>query len=111
MEIELLYFEGCPNAQRLRESLPGLLSRTGVAAALTLREITDAPRARQERFLGSPSLRIDGRDVEPGAGERTDYGLKCRIYQTAEGRSGLPADEWVLAALNARHRPLDRRRP
>ena len=38
-------------------------------------------------------------DIEPGAGERTDYGLKCRLYPTEEGLRGAPPDEWVLDAL------------
>ena len=67
----------------------------------TLRKITDEHEAARERFLGSPTLRINGRDVEPGATERTDYGLKCRIYRTADGLSGLPAEDWILAALTA----------
>jgi hypothetical protein len=65
-----------------------------------LRRITEHDVER-ERFLGSPTLRVDGVDVEPGAGDRTDFGLKCRVYRTAEGLSGCPADEWVLAALTA----------
>ena len=55
--------------------------------------------AERERFLGSPSVRIDGRDIEPGTGQRTDYGLKCRLYRTEDGMRGQPPEEWVLAAL------------
>ena len=101
MVIEILYFDGCPNHERLLEQLPALLERAGISAPPTLRKITDEHEAARERFLGSPTLRINGRDVEPGATERTDYGLKCRIYRTADGLSGLPADDWILAALTA----------
>jgi hypothetical protein len=45
-------------------------------------------QAEEERFLGSPSVRVEGVDIEPGAGERTDFGLKCRLYRTSEGQSG-----------------------
>ena len=55
--------------------------------------------AQSERFLGSPTLRVDGVDIEPGAGDRSDYGLKCRLYETEQGLRGAPADEWVLDAL------------
>ncbi len=55
--------------------------------------------ARAAGFLGSPSLRIDGRDVEAGAAKRNDFGLKCRLYQTSDGLSGTPPDELVIAAL------------
>jgi hypothetical protein len=100
MKIEILYFDGCHNHERIVEQLPALLDRAGITSRPILREIT-AQDAEREQFLGSPTLRIDGRDVEPGAADRTDYGLKCRIYHTSEGLTGLPADDWILAALNA----------
>ena len=100
MTIELLYFDGCPNHDRLLDQLSALLERTGITTPLTLHKITDVDDAQRQRFLGSPSLRVDGLDVEPAAAQRGDYGLKCRIYQTANGLSGLPPDEWILAALN-----------
>lgn len=64
-----------------------------------LREVPDDEQAQRERFLGSPTIRVDGRDIEPGAAARTDYGLKCRIYQTPAGLSGLPPDEWLVDVL------------
>src|SRR4051812_33518830 len=50
-------------------------------------------------LLGSPTLRVDGVDTEPGARDRTDYGVKCRLYRTEEGLRGAPPDAWVLDAL------------
>lgn len=99
MTIEILYFEGCPNEERLRERLPALLKVARVATEPSLREITTQQHAERERFLGSPTLRVNGQDVEPAADDRTDYGMKCRIYRTPEGLTGLPADRWILAAL------------
>ena len=58
-----------------------------------------ASSCSRERFLGSPTVRIDGKDVEPGADRRTGYGLKCRLFQTSKGLRRTPDDEWVLAAL------------
>ncbi len=99
MTIEILYFEGCLNHERLRERLPALLKVADIATEPTLREITTEQDAEQQRFLGSPTLRVNGHDVEPAANERTDYGIKCRIYRTPEGLTGLPAGRWILAAL------------
>jgi hypothetical protein len=54
------------------------------------------------RFLGSPTVRVNGRDVDPDAVDRTDYGLKCRIYRPDHpGESQLPPEEWIRAALEA----------
>jgi hypothetical protein len=63
------------------------------------RRIANEDAARRERFLGSPTVRVDGRDVEPGAAEREDFGLKCRLYQLPSGLGGVPLDEWVLDAV------------
>ena len=99
MKVEVLYFDGCPNAEALVPHLRALLASNGVAANVELVQIEDIDAADRERFLGSPTVRIDGKDVEPGADQRRDFGLKCRLFGTPEGLRGMPADEWVLAAL------------
>jgi hypothetical protein len=97
--IEILYFDGCPNHEQLLEHLPQLLERERLDAEIMLHNVRDAEHAQRERFLGSPTIRVAGRDIDPAATHRTDYGLKCRIYQTPEGLTGLPPDEWILEAL------------
>ena len=99
MTVEVLYFEGCPNYEALLPHLRDLLRAVGVSTDVELVRVEDSDVAERERFLGSPTLRIDGEDVEPGADRRTDYGLKCRVFQTSNGLRGTPDDEWVLAAL------------
>lgn len=99
MTIEILYFDGCPNHEQLLEHLPRLLEREGIDAEITLHKVPDAAHAQRERFLGSPTIRVGGRDIDPGAAQRSDYGLKCRVYQTATGLTGLPPDEWILDAV------------
>jgi hypothetical protein len=61
----------------------------------------EANAAVAERFLGSPTVRVDGVDVEAGAEKRCDFGLKCRLYSTTPGLQGTPPEEWVLRALKA----------
>ena len=102
--IELLYFDGCPNHEPVAARLPELLARAGVDASIELRRVESDEDAQRWRFLGSPTLRIGGRDVEPGADEREDFGLKCRLFRTPEGLSGVPLDEWILAALDGASR-------
>jgi hypothetical protein len=100
MTVELLYFDGCPTYEallpRLRQLLAGLDGETEVE----LRRVETPEAAEAERFLGSPTVRIDGRDVEPGADDRTDFGLKCRIYRGPGGASPVPPDEWIADALS-----------
>jgi len=99
MKIEVLYFDGCPNHEMLLPRLRDLLEQANLSSAIDLLKVADDVAAQRERFLGSPTLRVDGRDVEPGAELRTDFGLKCRLYRTPEGFAGTPPDAWVLEAL------------
>ncbi len=97
--IEVLYFDGCPSTDAFLPRLRDLLARLGATDRLELRRVETILDAERERFLGSPSVRVDGYDIEPGADERTDYGLKCRLYRTESGMQGAPSTDWLLAAL------------
>ncbi|MEA2213227.1 MAG: hypothetical protein QOF83_3175 [Solirubrobacteraceae bacterium] len=97
MNIEVLYFDGCPSHARLLPALRDLAAEHG--AELEQRHIRTPEQAEEARFLGSPSVRIDGVDVEPGAERRTDFGLKCRLYRSSEGQAGLPPRDWIERAL------------
>ena len=99
MKVEVVYVDGCPNYEALLPRLHELLNSVGASTDIDLVRVEDSEAAERERFLGSPTLRIDGEDVEPGADERTDFGLKCRLFATADGLRGMPTDEWVLAKL------------
>jgi hypothetical protein len=100
MRVELLYFDGCPNYRRLLPKLRETLARAAVSDEVELRQVASIEDADRERFLGSPTVRIDGRDVDPTAGERTDYGIKCRLYQLCGASTGLPPESWIAAAID-----------
>ena len=100
VQIELLYFDGCPNHEALLPRLRELVAQADVSTEIELRKIADDDAAQRERFLGSPTVRVDGHDVEPDAELRTDYGMKCRLYRTTAGLSGQPPQECLQAALD-----------
>ena len=99
MKVEVLYFDGCPSHEALLPRLYGLLASSGASTEIELVRVDDAETAERVRFLGSPTVRIDGQDVEPGAADRDDFGVKCRLFATPDGLRGVPADEWVIASL------------
>lgn len=100
MRVEVLYFDGCPNHEALLPRLHELLAHAGIETEIELRRVEDRETAEHQQFLGSPTLRINGVDVDPSAATRCDYGLKCRLFATPDGLRGTPADEWILAALD-----------
>jgi hypothetical protein len=95
--IEVLYFDGCPSHERLLPTVERLAS--DVRAEVTVRRVASPEEAEAERFLGSPTVRVDGADVEPGAPARTDFGMKCRLFRFDGGQSPTPPEEWIRAAL------------
>ncbi len=95
MVIEVLYFEGCPNRQPAVDLAREVVAALELSAEIHEIEIRSPEHAEELRFLGSPSLRVNGSDIEPGADDRNEFALSCRIY----GTSGLPARELLVAAL------------
>jgi hypothetical protein len=97
--IELLYFDGCPTYELVRQIVEELLRETGGRAEIRTTKVASDAQARQLKFIGSPTLRIDGRDVDPVPETAAQYGLKCRVYATDGGLVAYPPREMVLAAL------------
>ncbi len=96
--IEVLRFAGCPNGQPALELARRIANEHGDDVEVTDILVAEADVASR-RFLGSPSIRVNGRDVDPSARDRTDYHYGCRIYETRAGRAGLPLDAWIKTAI------------
>lgn len=101
MKVEVLYFKGCPNHQPVVEQVRQVLRSEQVDVPVDEVEVTDAAMAEGVGFLGSPSVRIDGLDIEPEARGLQAFGFGCRTYSDADGRrSGLPSVNTIKWALN-----------
>lgn len=85
MRVELLYWDGCPSHPQALADLRAAMTELGLdPETVEVREVGDEEQAQRERFIGSPTIRIDGVDIaEPGA---EPFGLTCRIYHRRDGR-------------------------
>lgn len=100
MRLEILYFDGCPAYRAAEETLREALAEEGVEAGVEMVPVNTDEEARRLRFPGSPTIRVDGRDLFPGgAEEREDWRLGCRVYATPEGLKGSPNIEMLREAL------------
>ena len=99
MRIDFLFWRDCPSHPEARELLRDVLKERGVEAEIVEREVFTQDEAEELAFPGSPTIRIDGRDVDPaGAGSRP--ALTCRIYHLPDGRvSPVPSRAQLEEAL------------
>lgn len=109
MNVALYYFDGCPSYQPALESLKTALRLEQWPDDVEMVRVANASDARRHRFIGSPTIRIDGVDVEGPDAEVRRYAFGCRVYTDGTGTAGWPSVEQIRHAL---HRALgDRPRP
>lgn len=95
MIIEVFYVLGCPNHQPAIDRLRNALRSAAIDAAIREIAVTDDAMARDLRFPGSPTIRINGRDVE--SHPEHPYGLACRLYSNGTGVPSLEALQRAVA--------------
>ena len=94
MLIELLYVPGCPNHEAALGKLKEGMRSESVDVPVREIAVTDETMARSLSFPGSPTIRIDGMDIEP-SGESA-VGLACRLYSNG---TGVPSSETFKRAI------------
>jgi hypothetical protein len=99
MRVELLWWEGCPSTDEALGILRTAMTELELdPSSIEVREIATDEAAAGERFVGSPTIRVDGRDIQPPADEPT--ALTCRVYRLRDGRySPTPDPDDVRDAL------------
>lgn len=98
--VEVLFFDGCPNVEPTLERVQAAIASTGAdGVSVRLVNVETDEHARRVGFLGSPSVRVDGIDIETSARSRSDFGLQCRVYRAGKRLDGAPPLEWIRAAL------------
>jgi hypothetical protein len=99
MQIEVLFFDGCPNHRLAVQRAKSALAQEGVEAEVVEVRVSGEAAARELGFLGSPTVRVDGKDVEPAARGLKQFGMCCRTYLEGGRRSGAPSQEMIRAAV------------
>ena len=99
MTVELLWWEGCPSTGETIELVREQMELAGLdPASLEVRELRTDEEAAAEGFPGSPTIRVDGRDIQDPGDQ--PVGLTCRVYRLGDGRiSAVPDARDVAAAL------------
>ena len=102
LKIQYLYFADCPSHEEGLARLRKVLAELSAAPEVEIIEVVGEEQARRVKFIGSPTIRIAGRDIDPGGLRGENYALTCRIYHLPGGRiSPLPSEQMIREALHA----------
>jgi hypothetical protein len=86
VNVELLWWEGCPSTERALAAVREALTDLGLdGIEVRMREVKDDGDAAETGFVGSPTILIDGTDLVPAAADE-QIGLSCRVYRRRDGR-------------------------
>ncbi len=100
MKIDFLFWEDCPSHPQALERLREVMADEGIEAPIEMIDVLTDEQARELKFPGSPTIRVDGADVDPAGAAQMDFALTCRIYHLEDGRiSPLPSREMIRRAL------------
>ncbi len=84
-KVELLWWRGCPSTKRALGQLRQVMEETGLDPdQIEVREVETEAQAREEDFVGSPTILINGREMQPPGDD--PRGLTCRVYRMRDGR-------------------------
>ncbi len=98
MRVEVLYVTECPSHLAAVKLVKDILVAEGVAAEIHEVLVKDVGMASELRFCGSPTIRINGRDVAGESQKEQSFALSCRLYPGST-QSGLPPAETVHRAV------------
>jgi hypothetical protein len=108
MKIDFLYWEECPSHPDALGRLKKLLKACGIRAEIRMVEVNTDEDARRLSFPGSPTIRINGCDIDPAGAREQRVGLACRIYHDATGKVGpLPSEAMIREALETERKETD----
>lgn len=95
MKVDILYFHGCPNHQPTVQRVRDVINRLGITAEVREVELTPNDDPVAMKFIGSPTVLIDGQDVDPAQRTGAHYGFGCRTY----GGAGTPPTQMIERAV------------
>ena len=105
-DVELLWFADCANHSSARRMLEEVIVELAPGTPIRDVDATDPAVAERVRFPGSPTIRVNGRDVDPTYTDPGDYTPRCRLYRTSAGLRGLPERAWIEEALRESGPPV-----
>jgi hypothetical protein len=95
----VLTVAGCPNRDAAIALVQRICAQLDSHVEIRMVDIPDQQAAEHARFLGSPTMWVDGHHIEPGAEHQQEYVHACRLYRSRRSLRGLPEEDWLRQAL------------
>lgn len=102
MIVEVLVIEGCPHGRSAVSLAQNLVTRNCPTAEVQVVYVEDADTAARMKFLGSPSIRVDGLDIEEARRDDQSFSYSCRVYRIDGMSAGVPSEDMLRRAMNIR---------
>ena len=99
MKVRVLFFEGCPSYKQAIENVRAVLAEAQINADIELIKVSSNEEAVTQQFLGSPTIQINGVDLEGPAAQNAGVGFGCRVYNEGGKMQGWPSKELIRQAL------------
>jgi hypothetical protein len=99
LTIEVFFIDGCPNYQPTIDRVHQILEEMAMTADVLNIRVADSDSAQANRFAGSPTVHVDGVDVDPSVRTSSQFGVMCRTYPDGGRRQGVPPTELIRQAL------------
>lgn len=105
LKMEFLYWEDCPSHPQAWKLLQEVMDELGIKALVEQIEVVTDDDAERLAFPGSPTIRVNGTDIDPAGALQMGTALTCRIYRLQDGRfSPVPSKEMIRQALTGKDR-------
>ena len=98
VRIVVLAREACPNRGMALVVVERVVDEIGIPIEIEVVDVESDSDAEEYRVLGSPTVLVDGRDVDPDP-TLVDFSVDDRIYRTPRGPCGWPEPEWIRSAV------------
>jgi hypothetical protein len=99
-KIEFLFWQDCPSHPEARRRLREVMAEERIDLPIEEIEVLTDEDAERLRFPGSPTIRVNGMDLDPDGAAQMGTALTCRVYRLEDGRfSPVPSKEMIRRAL------------
>ncbi len=100
LDIQLLHTRACHGYERAMRELEVALEEAGLPVRFEVILVNSQEEAEQHRFIGSPTIRVNGTDIESEAANVEKFGTgSCRPYFWKDRFYDYPPKDMILAAI------------